>query len=131
MRACGGISKARNSTSPRRPVGRVGRVELVDAELGAVRVAGDVDQQVAEQAVDEPRLRRPRPRGSLLEGDLQLVEAVVARLVDARRLARRADEEPGEEVGEARMVLPVGEQAAQQVGPAQHRAVGRRRRRRW
>ena len=41
------------------PAGRaVGRVELVDAELGAVGVAGDVDQQVAEQPVDQPRLRR-------------------------------------------------------------------------
>ncbi len=35
--------------------GRVGRIELVDAELGAVRVARQVDQQIAEQAVDEPR----------------------------------------------------------------------------
>ena len=30
------------------------RVELVDADLGAVGVAGGVDQQVAEQAVDQP-----------------------------------------------------------------------------
>ena len=29
----------------------VRRVELVDADLGAVRVAGDVDQDVAEQPV--------------------------------------------------------------------------------
>ena len=36
----------------------VGREHLVDAELGAMRVAGGVDQQVAEQAVDEPRRRR-------------------------------------------------------------------------
>jgi hypothetical protein len=35
--------------------GAVRRVQLVDAELGAVGVAGDVDQQVAQQAVDEPR----------------------------------------------------------------------------
>ena len=34
--------------------GAVRRIQLVDAELGAVRVAGGVDQQVAEQAVDEP-----------------------------------------------------------------------------
>ena len=33
----------------------VGRIELVDAELGAVRVAGRIDQQIAEQAVDQPR----------------------------------------------------------------------------
>ena len=38
------------------PAGRrVGRVQLVDAELGAVRVARDVDQQMAEHAIDQPR----------------------------------------------------------------------------
>ena len=54
IRACGGISKARNSTSPSRPAARVGRIQLVDAELGPVRVAGHVDQQVAEHAIDQP-----------------------------------------------------------------------------
>ena len=101
------------------PAGRpVGRVQLVDAELGAVRVAGHVDEQVAEQPIDQPRLRRLAGRRAL-KGDLELVERVVARLVDARRLAGRADEQAGEEVGEARMMLPVGEKAAQQIGPAQ------------
>jgi hypothetical protein len=55
----------------------------------------------------------------LLEGDFQFVEAFVARLVDARRLAGGADEHAGEQVGQRRVVLPVGDQAAQQVGPAQ------------
>jgi hypothetical protein len=32
----------------------VRRIQLVDAELGAVGVAGDVDQQVAQHAVDQP-----------------------------------------------------------------------------
>ena len=36
----------------------VGAVELVDAELGAVGVAGDVGQQVAQRAVGDPRLPR-------------------------------------------------------------------------
>jgi hypothetical protein len=37
------------------PAGRaVGREQLVDADFGAVGVAGDVDQQVAEQPVDQP-----------------------------------------------------------------------------
>ena len=76
MRACGGISKARSSTSPWRPAGAVGAVELVDAQLGAVGVAGDVDQQVAEDAIDQPgRRRRPRV-GDLRERELQLVDAV-------------------------------------------------------
>ncbi len=38
------------------PAGRgIGRVQLVDAELGPVRVARHVDQQMAKDAVDEPR----------------------------------------------------------------------------
>ena len=108
----------------RRPVRRV---ELVDADLGAVRVAGDVDQQVAEQAVDEPRRRRLLRLIRLLERELELVQRVVPRFVDARRLARRADEHAREEIRQRRMVLPVGDQAAQQIGPPQERAVGRAR----
>ncbi len=49
--------------------GRIGREQLVDAEFGAVRVAGRVDQQVAEDAVDQPRRRLPAGR-DLAEGDL-------------------------------------------------------------
>jgi hypothetical protein len=108
----------------------VGRVELVDAELGAVGVAGDVDQEVAEDAVDEPRgagargvARRGELAVELQECDLELVDAVVARLVDPGALARGADEEPAEEVAERGVLVPVGEQALQQVGPAQERAV--------
>ena len=44
-----------------------------------------------------------------------------------RRLARRPDAQAGEQVGQRRMVLPVGDQAAQQIGAAEKRAVGRRR----
>ncbi len=65
--------------------------------------------------------------GDLPERDFQLVEAVVARLVHARRLAGRAEEHAGEQVRQRRMVVPVAEQAAQQVGPAQDGAVRRRR----
>ena len=54
MRACGGISNARSSSSPAAAVA-VGRIQLVDAELGAMRVAGHVDQQVAEHAIHQPR----------------------------------------------------------------------------
>jgi hypothetical protein len=106
----------------------LGGVELVDAELGAVRVAGDVGQQVAEDAVDEPRRALAGAGvGNLLERELELVHAVVSRLVDARRLARRADEEPGEEVRERRVVEPVADEAPQQVGAAEDRAVRGRR----
>ena len=82
MRACGGISKARNSSRPSRPVDAVGRVELVDAEFGAMGVAGDVDQQVAEQPVDEPQRRVGAGRRHLREGDFKLVQLIVARLVE-------------------------------------------------
>ncbi len=77
------------------PSGRpVGRVQLVDADLGPVGVAGHVDEDVTEQPVDEPErdLRRPGG-GDLGEGDLEFVEAVVAGLVHPRRLAGRADVE--------------------------------------
>lgn len=98
----------------------VGRIELVDAELGAMRVAGDVDQHVAEDAVDQPG-RRPTLALQRLEGDFQLVGGVVAAFVDARVLAGRADEEAGKEIGERRMVVPVAEQALQKVRAAEQR----------
>ena len=112
------------------PPGRtVGRVELVDADLGAVRVAGDVDQQVAEDAVHQPRRDVARvARRNFVEGDFQFVQRVEARFVDARRLARRTDEQAREQIRERRMVLPEGDQALEQIGPAQERTVGRRRR---
>ena len=34
--------------------GTVRRVELVDADFGPMRVAGHVDEQVAQQAIDQP-----------------------------------------------------------------------------
>ena len=72
--------------------------------LGAVGVAGDVGEEVAQQAVDEPGGgASPWPGGGICgEGDLELVEGVVAGLVDARGLGGGADEEAGEEVGDAR-----------------------------
>ena len=59
--------------------------------------------------------------------DLELVHLIAARLVDARMLAGRADEHAREQVRQRRMVVPVGDQAAQQIGPPQQRAVVRRR----
>ncbi len=63
----------------------------------------------------------------LLERELELVQRVVPRFVDARRLARRADEHAREQIRERGMVLPIGDQAAQQVRPPQERTVGRAR----
>ena len=106
------------------------RVELVDRELRPVRVAGEVGEQMPEQTIDEPRRHR-RLSGlflaaHLLEGDLELVETVVARFVDSRRLARRADERPREQVGERRMILPIRDETLEQVRAAQQRTVGSR-----
>ena len=63
--SCGhaAASRRRAARAGRGGPTRVRRVELVDAELRAVRVARHVDQQVPERPIDEPRrhrrLRRP------------------------------------------------------------------------
>ena len=111
--------------------GAVGRIQLVDAELGAMGVAGAVDQDVAEQAIDQPG--RDRAVAGVVERvadlvdlghrDFELVHLIAARFVDARVLAGRADEEPREQVRQRRMVVPVADQAAQQVRTPQERAV--------
>ncbi len=92
-------------------------------------IAGDVDEKIAKQAIDQPRprrlaLARRRDHG---KRDLELVELIVPRLVDARGLAGRPDEQAGEQIGQRRMPLPVQDQALEQVGSAQERAVGRGR----
>ncbi len=102
----------------------VGRVKLVNTELGTVGVAGHIDQQVAQQPVNQP-WSRDLTLWHLLKGDFELVEGIVARLVDAGRLAGRANKHPREEIGQPRVVLPVGDQAAQQIRSAQDRAIGR------
>ena len=75
--------------------GPVRRKQLVDADFRAVGIARHIRQKIAEQPVDQPRQRRHAFSGGrhLRKRDLQLVETVVAGLVDTRRLARRADEE--------------------------------------
>jgi hypothetical protein len=126
MRGSGGISSARNSTRPEPAGGAVGRIELVDADFGAVRVAGDIDQDVPEQAVDQPQRRLDTRRRHMGQRDLEFVEPVMAGLVDARRLAGRPDEHAGEQIGQRRMPLPVQHQALQQIGTAQERRIRRR-----
>jgi hypothetical protein len=60
--------------------GCVGRVELVDAELGAMRVAREIGQQVPENAIRQPQGTRRRVLvRDLIEGDLQLVDGIGAR----------------------------------------------------
>src|SRR4029078_465530 len=52
-------------------------------------------------------------------------ELFITSFVDAWRLARGPDKGAGKKIGEARVMLPVGDQAAQQVGPSQQGTVGR------
>ena len=88
------------------PPGRaIRRVQLVDAELGAMRVAGHVRQDVAEQTVGHPR-RHGLSGVDLRERDLQFGEAVLPRLVDPRMLAGRADELAAEQKRQAGMIVP-------------------------
>ena len=58
-------------------------------KFGAMRVAAGINQQIAEQAVHQPR-RRLAERADLpvhfLERDFEFVKRIVARLVNARRL---------------------------------------------
>ncbi len=91
-----------------------------------MRVAGDVDQDIAEQPVDQPRRHpiRAARRRHFAGGDFKFVEQILARFVDARRLAGRADEQAGEQIGQRRPAQPVEHQAFQQIGPAQERTVG-------
>ena len=114
MRASGGISKPRNSTRPSRPVGPSGEKSL----------SMQISARWVLPVTSTSRLRNSRStsqgsgaspcagRRHLRERDLQLVERVVAGLVDARRLAGRADEQAGEQVGERRVALPVQDQAS-------------------
>ena len=47
---------------PLAPMGGRRIEQLVDADLGAVRIAGDVDQQMPKQRITKPRWRRLAPR---------------------------------------------------------------------
>ena len=105
----------------------VGRVHLVNAELAAVGVAGHVHQNVAQGPVDHPGghvgAQLLPVFNDLAQGDFQLIDLVIARFVHARGLAGRADEHAAEQIAQAWVVVPVKDQAGQQLGAAQERAV--------
>src|SRR5205814_8144696 len=63
----------------------------------------------------------------LAKGNFQFVKRIVARFVHARVLAGRADEQSAEQKRQRRVILPVAEQASEQVRAAQNRALRRRR----
>ena len=75
--------------------GRVRRIELIDAEFRTMGVAGEVDQQIAEDAIDQPGAH-PILRaasvfggaqgiGNLPHGNFQLIQIVRAAFISARR----------------------------------------------
>src|ERR1700678_3835579 len=104
MRACGGISKARSSSRPRR----------VPAPSGGSSLSMQ----------NQPRGHgRSPPFGDLVEGNFQLIQRLDTAFVDPRMLAGWTDEQAGEQIGKRWMVLPVIDHAAQQVGTAKKRAV--------
>src|SRR5262245_37943769 len=89
-------------------------------------VASDVNQEIAQQPIDEPR-----PRWLALPGrryqrecDVEFVEQILPRLVDARCLTRRSDEQAREQVGQRGMPLHIEDQALKQVRRAQEWTVG-------
>ena len=59
----------------------------------------------------------------LVSHDLELVERIVASLVDAWMLARRAEEKPREEERQRRVIVPVRNQTLEQIRSAQHRRI--------
>ena len=102
-------------------------VEFVDAKFGSVGVAGQVNQEIAQQPVDQPR-RFAFHAGSrlfrhLLKGDFQFVKVIVARFVDPRRLTGGTDKHACEKIRQRGMVLPVADEALQQIRSAQQRAI--------
>ena len=109
--------------------GRVRRVHLVDGELAAMGVAGYVDQDVAQCAVHQPGWHVLAVFFAVLvdlpKRDFQLIQLVIAGLVNTWRLAGRADKHAAEQVTQARVVVPVQQQAGQQLRTTQERAVRR------
>ena len=93
MRGCGGISKARNSSRPRRPVGASGEYSLsMENSARCVLPVRSTSRWRSSRSTSHGRGRLLAGFVRcvhLLERDLELVEPVVARLVHARRLAGR------------------------------------------
>ncbi len=94
----------------------IGRVQLVDADFRAMRVAAHIDKKIAIEPVNEPEweaghvwARRVRQR------DFQLIERFMPRLINARRLTRGTDEQAGEHVRKRWVALPIQDDALQQI----------------
>ena len=97
------------------------RIQLVDAELGAMRVSRHIDKQVAKQSIDN--VRRTVVRRQMAKGNLEFIQGIHARFVHARILACRPDIHSGKQIRQRRVVLPERHHAAQQIRPPQEGAV--------
>ena len=102
------------------------RVHFIDTKLGAMPVAGHIRENVAKQPVHEPR-RRILAVAHLLERDFQLIQRILARLINTRMLAGGANEQPAEQEAERRVIMPEPQHGFQQIRPAQKRTVAGRR----
>src|SRR5260370_42699438 len=80
------------------------RIKLVDAELGAMRVSSDIDEQVAEQSIHNER--RAAARRQMAKGNLQLKQSVHPGLVHPPKLARRARLTARKQIQQPRRVRP-------------------------
>jgi len=103
------------------------RAEFIDADFSAVGVAGDVDQQIAEQSIDEP-WSDPAGAGfrDLFKGGFKFVEGVASAFVDSRSLTGWSNKQAGKQPGERGVIIPEADEAAEQVRSSQKGAVGRR-----
>ena len=91
-----------------------------------MRVPGDINQQVPEDAIDQPRWSLP-VFGNLLEGNFQLVQAILTAFIHPWSLARRTYKQSGKQIGQGRMVEPVSQETSQDIRTTENRAICRRR----
>ena len=93
----------------------VGGKKFVDANLGAVGVAGQIGKEIPENPVHGPGADHFGGSGfrDLIERDLQFIQRIRTGLIHARMLAGGADEESGKKIRERRMVLPETDQTSE------------------
>ena len=104
------------------------RIELINKELSTMGITCQIGQKVTEDPIDEPRRRgRGALIRNLIECDFQLVDGIGARLIHTRMLAGGTDERAREQIRKRWVVVPVTDQAPQQIGPPQKRTIFGRR----
>ena len=64
--------------------------------------------------------------GNLLEGNFQLVQAILTAFIHPWSLARRTYKQSGKQIGQGRMVEPVSQETSQDIRTTENRAICRR-----